>query len=236
MQRIVVLLSSFLIVVMAHAASFDCGKASTTVEKLICSNDQLSKLDEELAEIYGTAAKEKKGGSEIKNRQREWLESRNNCSISPYAKNDNWLASCITHVYEYHLAVITSTSSYLHECTFPSRDNNSGLVSAKNGGAWEKIFDVPGMRAMQKGYFRYIYYGKVNRLFVEAWQQLESEDIFAGCIEIKDKEIMDNGAFDFQFSAAGAFSAYINMQIPLSPTLTKQYRARIPFYFIRNVM
>lgn len=235
MQRIAVLLSSFLIVALAHAASFDCGKASTTVEKLICSNDQLSKLDEELAEIYGSAAKEEKGGSEIKNSQRVWLESRNNCAISPYAKNENWLTSCITHQYEYRLAAITSTPFYLHECTFPSRVNNSVYVYAGNGGEWEKIFDVPGMRAMQKGYFRYIYYDKINRLFVEAWQQVDGTVRFAGCIEIHDKDIKDKGAYDFQFTPADSFSTHLDMKVPSSND-PSQHRVRIPFYFIWNVM
>ncbi|WP_160296756.1 hypothetical protein [Sphingomonas sp. ERG5] len=33
----------------AGAASFDCAKASTRVEKLVCSDPQLSRLDERLA-------------------------------------------------------------------------------------------------------------------------------------------------------------------------------------------
>ena len=40
----------------ARAASFDCGKARTRVEKLICSNPELSKLDDDLAAKYKRAA------------------------------------------------------------------------------------------------------------------------------------------------------------------------------------
>lgn len=41
----------------AQAASFDCGKAKTEIEKLICSNAKLSKLDEEMATAYREAIK-----------------------------------------------------------------------------------------------------------------------------------------------------------------------------------
>jgi uncharacterized protein len=40
---------------VAQAASFDCGKASTPVEKAICANPELSRRDEVLAKAYATA-------------------------------------------------------------------------------------------------------------------------------------------------------------------------------------
>ncbi|MDR2790403.1 MAG: hypothetical protein LBB59_05460 [Campylobacteraceae bacterium] len=33
-------------------ASFDCQKAKTDIEKLVCSDEELSRLDEELNEAY----------------------------------------------------------------------------------------------------------------------------------------------------------------------------------------
>ena len=235
MKRFVIALFSFLVVALAHAASFDCDKASTTVEKLICSNDKLSKLDDELAEIYSSAAKEKKGGDKIRNSQREWLKSRDDCASSPFSKKKDWLASCVQHEYEYRLAAITSTPFYLHECALPSRANNSIYVYAGNGGEWEKIFDVPGMRTMLKGHFRYIYYDQLNRLFVEAWQQVNNTARFAGCIEIHDKDLNSEGAYDFQFAPADGFSAYLDMKLP-SQTSSKEHRVRIPYYFIWTVL
>ena len=37
------------------AAGFDCTKATSTVEKLICSDDKLSKADEQLSAVYSKA-------------------------------------------------------------------------------------------------------------------------------------------------------------------------------------
>ena len=36
----------------AQAASFDCGKAATKVEKMICGDEELSKLDDKLGKVY----------------------------------------------------------------------------------------------------------------------------------------------------------------------------------------
>jgi len=44
----------------SQSASFDCTKASTDVEKMICADPQLASLDEQMAEFYKAAiAKDK---------------------------------------------------------------------------------------------------------------------------------------------------------------------------------
>lgn len=40
---------------LAHAASFDCAKAASTTEKLICGNPAVSLLDEQLGQAYKQA-------------------------------------------------------------------------------------------------------------------------------------------------------------------------------------
>jgi uncharacterized protein len=83
----------------AQAAGFDCTKASTTIEKLICADAYLSKLDSELSEVYYEAqpsyiAINGETGARIdplgKDQQR-WLRNvRNSCKDS----------SCLQKVYE----------------------------------------------------------------------------------------------------------------------------------------
>ena len=58
------------------AASFDCNNASTNIEKIICSNNELSSLDDELSEVYKSATLK---DASIKQSQREWIKQRNNC-------------------------------------------------------------------------------------------------------------------------------------------------------------
>lgn len=72
---------------VAQAASFDCAKAATPLEKLICSTPELSRNDEVLAKAYATAL----GGlsdeakAVVQSSQRDWLAYAP-LSCSPDAK------------------------------------------------------------------------------------------------------------------------------------------------------
>ena len=62
-----------------QAASFDCGKAGTKVEKVICADAELSKLDEELSSAYADALKST-DPAKLKAEQKAWLKDRNRCA------------------------------------------------------------------------------------------------------------------------------------------------------------
>lgn len=61
----------------ASAASFDCQKASTVVEKMICSSDRLSQLDSDLLISYRKA---KAANPAIVESQREWIKGNASCT------------------------------------------------------------------------------------------------------------------------------------------------------------
>jgi uncharacterized protein len=65
-----------------HAASFDCVKAATPVEKLICQDEQTSLLDEYLGRYYRAAREALGRGADcLRADQREWLKTvRNRCA------------------------------------------------------------------------------------------------------------------------------------------------------------
>jgi uncharacterized protein YecT (DUF1311 family) len=69
----------------ANAASFDCKKASTWLEKTVCSNPELSKLDEQMAKAYqdALASLSPKGQKETREYQKRWLKE-----TLPNCKND----------------------------------------------------------------------------------------------------------------------------------------------------
>jgi len=69
---------------VAHATSFDCKKASTYVEKEICSDTMLGKLDDALTENYSAmlATDLGDGGAGLKKEQRAWLIERNKCTTN----------------------------------------------------------------------------------------------------------------------------------------------------------
>ena len=60
----------------SHAAGFDCGKATTGVEKTICSDPALSKADEELARAYKAALEATLHPTMVVGEQQKWLAAR----------------------------------------------------------------------------------------------------------------------------------------------------------------
>ncbi len=72
----------------AFAAGFDCTKASSAVEKLICSDSELSKVDEELSIIYSRALASSAKPAEFKKEEVNWIRTRRN----PRLNKDSLLA------------------------------------------------------------------------------------------------------------------------------------------------
>ena len=66
----------------AHSASFNCNKASTSLEKTICGNPALNSLDSELGRLYKAVRGQLAGDGKklFKSEHRKWLKSRaKNC-------------------------------------------------------------------------------------------------------------------------------------------------------------
>lgn len=73
--------------VAASAASFDCAKAATPVERMICADPGVSTLDQRLAEAYKAASAR---DPRVKESQRDWLaNTRNKCGT----------AACLSEAY-----------------------------------------------------------------------------------------------------------------------------------------
>jgi uncharacterized protein len=85
----------------ARAASFDCAKASTAVEKLICSDAKLSELDTRLAQAYRQALATPAVAQRVKPDQRRWLAERNKCTD----------VACLTTAYQKRLADLAAPAS-----------------------------------------------------------------------------------------------------------------------------
>ena len=67
----------------AHAVSFDCAKASTFVEKAICTDPLLGKLDDALSENYKYMLASNIGDGarkDLRATQKKWLSDRNKCT------------------------------------------------------------------------------------------------------------------------------------------------------------
>jgi uncharacterized protein len=81
------------------AASFDCAKAKTPVEKMICADEELSALDDQMDGVYKAAFRrcEDQDKEQLKIAQRQWLKERNACGDTP----------CIRKSYEARLLLLS---------------------------------------------------------------------------------------------------------------------------------
>ena len=92
----------------AWSASFDCSKASTYVEKTICDDVILSKLDERMAKAY-FKSREIMNPDVVKNDQISWIKLRNKClsTICINALYNQRLSELAKFDYEYTKPLIS---------------------------------------------------------------------------------------------------------------------------------
>lgn len=99
---IAIFMSSMLLSNYASAASFDCTKAATKVERTICSNPELSRLDDEMGISYKKALKYAADVDPIRKEQRGWLKARNQCKDEV----------CLVAIYKHRLKGLTYYHPY----------------------------------------------------------------------------------------------------------------------------
>jgi uncharacterized protein len=101
----------------ARAATFDCTKASRFVEKAICSDQQLSAMDDELGRLYKGALASGSNNAMLKMDQKAWLSLRNQCRD----------ADCLKKAYVDRINVLGGTSAP------PTPGNFTGTYKMENG-------------------------------------------------------------------------------------------------------
>jgi uncharacterized protein len=74
-------------IAQSHAASFDCEKATTLVENVICADSEISSLDDTLLVAYRQAMASSSKTTALKRDQQRWLKKRNLCKDKTCLKN-----------------------------------------------------------------------------------------------------------------------------------------------------
>jgi|GEM_PF-5721757 len=130
LPTLAVLLASTMLMQHANAISFNCAKAGTPAEKLICSDNQLGKLDSQLSDLYSsltTGAYKREG---LVASERLWLKTvRDSCDT----------VSCMQNAYLERIQSLESLSKpvQLRSCSLPKPPNpkkecQQTLVCAEN--------------------------------------------------------------------------------------------------------
>ena len=89
MKKILTLILLFTL--SLFGASFDCTKAKTNVEKMICADPELSALDEKLNQVYKEALTKSNNKNKLIQEQREWIKERNEIFSSNLSSFDGFL-------------------------------------------------------------------------------------------------------------------------------------------------
>ena len=94
---------------LPESPDFDCGKASTFVEKEICKNPTLARLDAELGRVYRLAqSKRPDFAGNLRKDQRAWWSNRDAILESQCKKGGHIDAECARHYWENRIAEIQS--------------------------------------------------------------------------------------------------------------------------------
>ncbi len=87
--------------------AFDCTKASSEVEKLICADEELAALDRKLDEVYKTALAKARDGMDktLRAEQRGWIKGRDECwkaqgKENPLFLTASWTATSVRECVE----------------------------------------------------------------------------------------------------------------------------------------
>jgi uncharacterized protein YecT (DUF1311 family) len=133
---ITLLTGSFLLSAsVSFGASFDCKKASTEFEHLICDNAELNKLDEDLGKAYKQKrdSLSKDGKDLLKKSQRNWLKFvRENCDLngkSNVASIKNKVL-CVNELYEDRIELLSREGTIRKEslfCTAEDKQYNDSI-------------------------------------------------------------------------------------------------------------
>ena len=108
-------MANFCLFSPAQAASFDCAKAKTRVERLVCADPELSRLDEAMALAYRDALLvwDGKIAGYVKMTQRGWVGARTLLPIGKdmggvYCTDDAQRFNCLRGLYADRVAVLKS--------------------------------------------------------------------------------------------------------------------------------
>ncbi|MBK8160377.1 MAG: DUF1311 domain-containing protein [Rhodospirillaceae bacterium] len=133
MFRSLAILSTFALLLATPAfaqdaqPSFDCAKASTTLEHAICSDDILSGIDADLAAIYTEALAQAADPETLRAEQRDWASQRSAaCGIVPGADDDmveisSAAHTCLIELYTARMANLAEASPVAGEVPDPAR-------------------------------------------------------------------------------------------------------------------
>ena len=121
LKRIVFIVTFACFAYNANSASFDCSKASSPLEKAICSNPNLSALDDQMAQAYKDARAKSSNQDQLKSDQIAWIKGARQCASD---------LACIEKSYKERLAALgAATSVAPSNASIGGSDNSTAAMN-----------------------------------------------------------------------------------------------------------
>ncbi|WP_248801156.1 DUF3298 domain-containing protein [Pseudomonas sp. MWU13-2105] len=131
------LVMACLIPTIASAASFDCDKAHSPLEKAVCADPALSNLDSSIATSYNAAMQRlsSKGQTILRDGQRQWLHFIRDLCFTPQDASEVGL--CLTRHYTDRLKDLSTAAVTIGPYLFSRSDYFSATTLDKAGQPYE---------------------------------------------------------------------------------------------------
>ena len=123
LKRIVFIVALACFAYNANSASFDCAKASSPLEKAICSNPNLSALDDQMAQAYKDARAKSSNQDQLKSDQIAWIKGARQCASD---------LACIEKSYKVRLATLGAATSVASSNTNANAGGVDNSTAAMN--------------------------------------------------------------------------------------------------------
>lgn len=125
------LLGFFSLYSLNHAASFDCGKAKTVIEKSICADAKLSSLDDNLSNHYSQLRSKLSDNAKqkLRDHQSDWIRSLSSiCSATPSNKDSKQITTCLSSAYTSRIEQLQKFNQGIHGITkYPTLGKNKSI-------------------------------------------------------------------------------------------------------------
>jgi aspartyl protease family protein len=127
-----------LVPTVSYSAGFDCRKASTLVEQLICRDKKLSALDDQMALAFKSGKTASDDPERLRFEQRQWIENIRDACTS---------LDCLYNAYDARLAELASGGIRSGGTGKPGKRNISGfeVPLIESGGVYEVPVLVNGV-------------------------------------------------------------------------------------------
>lgn len=223
------LLTILVVPVTSFAASFDCTKAASLTEKLICGDEAVFKLDDQLAASYKTALENATDKDAFKKTQIEWLKQQRACKDS----------TCLTQSYETRLDALKNNVAIKSKLEtvktpqyklLPFKENKSlaetngvceAFLEILNTTPYEQLYNDIFLNVLKdKKDFEPLKWRKVENGESQFGKILEDKVAFEEEVKNKTKRVEDfiwyknmHEGFDYFLSEARVYQDFSNEEI-----------------------